>query len=176
MLLRNFRFLFFFFYGLVKYLPTPVGEVLRWLLLKCCFKKLGWRTFLREGIAIWYPRGISIGSNCTINEMVYLNGAGGLEIGNWVRIAHGASFISEDHVFTDPTVPIALQGAVHGKIQIGDDVWIGAGARILRGVTIGSGAVIGASCVVTKDVPPMAIMVGNPARLMGYRGESIGGS
>ncbi|WP_010076466.1 CatB-related O-acetyltransferase [Clostridium cellulovorans] len=55
------------------------------------------------------------------------------------------------------------------ECEIGNDVWIGAGANILRGVTIGNGAVIGASSVVTKDVPPYAIVVGNPAKIVRLR-------
>lgn len=55
------------------------------------------------------------------------------------------------------------------KCQIGHDVWIGAGASILRGVTIGNGAVIGASSVVTKDVPPYAVVAGNPGRVIRMR-------
>ena len=54
-------------------------------------------------------------------------------------------------------------------IQIGNDVWIGAGACVLRGVNVGHGAVIGANAVVTKDVPPYAIVVGNPGRILKYR-------
>lgn len=53
--------------------------------------------------------------------------------------------------------------------KIGNDVWIGSGANILRGVTIGDGAVIGASCVVTKDVPPYTIVVGNPGHILRMR-------
>ena len=53
-------------------------------------------------------------------------------------------------------------------IRIGDDVWIGAGAIILPGVTIGEGAVVGAGAVVTKDIPPFAIVVGNPAKIIRY--------
>ena len=59
----------------------------------------------------------------------------------------------------------------HRKPQpaIGNDVWIARGAIVLRGVTIGDGAVIAAGSVVTKDVPPFAIVAGNPARLLRYR-------
>lgn len=56
-------------------------------------------------------------------------------------------------------------------IEIGNDVWFGAGAIVLRGITIGDGAVIGAGAVVTKDVPPYAIVAGNPARIIRYRFE-----
>ncbi|MDM5298343.1 CatB-related O-acetyltransferase [Bacillus pumilus] len=56
-----------------------------------------------------------------------------------------------------------------GDVQIGHDVWIGYGASIMSGVSIGNGAVIGANSVITKDVPPYAIVAGNPQRLMKYR-------
>jgi acetyltransferase-like isoleucine patch superfamily enzyme len=56
-------------------------------------------------------------------------------------------------------------------VVIGNDVWIGTGAIILRGLSVGDGAVIGAGAVVTKDVPPYAIVAGNPARVIKYRFE-----
>lgn len=57
----------------------------------------------------------------------------------------------------------------NGNVVIGNDVWIGERAMILSGVTIGDGAVVGASALVTKDVPPYAIVGGNPARIIRYR-------
>lgn len=66
-----------------------------------------------------------------------------------------------------------IQGhpASKGDIHIGSDVWAGAECIVLSGVTIGDGAVIGARSVVNKDIPPYAIAVGNPARVIGYRFE-----
>lgn len=58
-----------------------------------------------------------------------------------------------------------------GDIKIGNDVWIGVDCIIKRGLTIGNGAVIGANSVVTKDVPPYAIVVGSPAKIIRYRFE-----
>ncbi len=55
------------------------------------------------------------------------------------------------------------------RVTLGPDVWLGPGVIVLPGVTIGAGAAIGAGAVVTKDVPPFAIMVGNPARLLRFR-------
>ena len=58
-----------------------------------------------------------------------------------------------------------------GDVIIGNDVWIGAGAVILSGISIGDGAVIGAETVVSKDIPPYAVVVGNPMRIVKYRFE-----
>jgi acetyltransferase-like isoleucine patch superfamily enzyme len=67
-------------------------------------------------------------------------------------------------------VPIAQQGITRQGIVIGEDVWIGCGARILDGVQIGNGAVIGAGAVVTRSVPDYCIAVGVPAKVVGRRG------
>lgn len=159
---------FFTLYGLVKYLPPPVGDVLRFCVLKCFLGSIrSWR--IKDGATFWFPRGIRIGRHVTINEGVFLDGYGGLEIGDNCRIAHGCSFISEDHVFTDPSVPIRMQGKVAARIVIGADVWLGTGAKVLKGVTIGDGCVIGAGAVVTRDLAPFSIAVGIPARVVGRR-------
>ena len=62
-----------------------------------------------------------------------------------------------------------LQGWDHEEVVIEDDVWVGANAVIMPGVRIGKGAIISASTVVMKSVPPYAIMAGNPGRLVGWR-------
>lgn len=56
-----------------------------------------------------------------------------------------------------------------GQIRIGNDVWIGASAQVMSGVSIGNGAVVGAGAIVTRDIPPFAVVGGNPARLIRYR-------
>ncbi len=85
-------------------------------------------------------------------------------IGKWVTItdnAHGNS--NKECLFTPP-----LQRNLYSKgaVVIGENVWIGDKATILPGVTIGDGAIIGASAVVTKDIPPYSVAVGNPARII----------
>lgn len=112
---------------------------------------------------------IVIGRNCTIQYGCLLYGVGGLEIGDDVRMAAYTVVTPMNHVFSDPDVPIRLQGESALGIRIGSDVWIGTGVKITDGVTIGNGCVVGAGSVVTRDMPPMSIAVGVPARVVRVR-------
>jgi acetyltransferase-like isoleucine patch superfamily enzyme len=114
------------------------------------------------------PNGyIRIGAGSSIGQYVMLYGTGGLEIGNNVMVAAYTSIIASSHRFDKPEIPMNAQGVVARGIRIGNNVWIGAGARILDGVTIGDGAVVGANAVVTRDVPAGRRVAGVPARVLG---------
>lgn len=119
-----------------------------------------------------YGGEIVLGEHCSINPFCVLYGHGGLHIGNYVRIATHCVFVPANHVFDDPDIPITRQGLTTKGIRIDDDVWLGAGCRVLDGVVIGRGAVVAAGSVVTKDVPPMTIVAGVPARMIGRRGAT----
>ena len=124
---------------------------------------------------------IDIGKNTygTINALMF-NRDSKLIIGSYCSIAPQVSFIvSADH-FTNhiSSFPIKVkileepyEGVSKGDIVVGDDVWIGYGATILSGVHIGQGAIVAAGAVVTKDVPPYAIVGGVPAKVIKYRFE-----
>ncbi len=113
---------------------------------------------------------IIIGDNVLINAGGYLSGEGELIIHDHVLIGPNVCIISAGHACHDPGCLIQKQGLTYGRIVIGKDVWVGGGAVVLQGVSIGEGAVIGAGSVVSRDIPPYAIFVGNPARFMRYRG------
>lgn len=110
------------------------------------------------------------GCNITVGEDFYANfnlvilDVAPVTIGDRVMIAPNVSIYTAGH----PVHPASrASGYEYGRpVTIGDDVWIGGSAAILPGVTIGSGAVIAAGSVVTKDVPPMVIAAGNPCRVM----------
>lgn len=101
-------------------------------------------------------------------------------IGSFTSIAPNVSFVSrEDHAcIAHPGLVATYQftgypaGTSRDEIVVGSDVWIGRNAVILGGVTIGHGAIIGAFSVVAKDVPPYAVVVGNPARIKRFRFET----
>lgn len=160
----------FFFYSFVKYIPAPIGNVLRYIILKPFFKKVSWCRF-NEGVTVYMPYRITVGKHCSFNEWIWIDGAGYIEIGNWVRIGHRTSIISGDHKFSELGSEIKKQGATISKIVIKDNVWISANVTILSGVTIEEGAIVAAGSVVTKDVPKNAIVGGVPAKLIKYRNE-----
>ncbi len=116
-----------------------------------------------------YEGYIEIGENCSLHEFSIIAGNGGVKIGNFVRIASGVRIFASQHVFSSKGIPIYLQGIISKGIIIEDDVWIGTNVIILDGVTIGKGSVIGAGAVVTKDIPPFSIAVGNPAHVIKKR-------
>lgn len=142
---------------------------------KCEFTR-GGKIFIGENTKIsrWscfkeYGGYIKIGNNCTVNSFCHLSGNGGIEIGDNVRIATQCVIVSANHIFDSVNIPICQQGENREKIIIEDDVWLGAGVKVLMGVKIGRGAVIGAGAVVNKDIPPYAIAVGVPCTVINIR-------
>ena len=115
-------------------------------------------------LGIYENAWIRIGENVVINNGTILSARLGIEIGDGTGIGYHCLFLDSDGHPLAPGLPIN-----EGPIRIGSDVWIGSRAIILSGITIGNGAVIGAGAIVTRDVPPYAIVAGNPARLIRYR-------
>lgn len=106
--------------------------------------------------------GVVIGRNCMITIKDELRIGDNTIIGGYVQI------IDHNHGFQKNKL-IKEQDAEIRRVYIGGDVWIGSGAKVLRGVAIGKGAVIGANSVVVRDVPPYAVVGGVPAKIIKYR-------
>ncbi|HTD64825.1 MAG TPA: acyltransferase [Verrucomicrobiae bacterium] len=137
---------------------------------------IGRRTSLLMGLHIQVrgrPRidkpGIVIGNHTVINAGCHLDGRGGLVIGNNVSVSPGVWIITDEHDVNDPLFPEVL-----APVRIEDHAFIGSKAMILPGVTIGRGAVVGAGAVVTRDVAPLHVVVGVPARTIGQRRSEPG--
>ena len=91
---------------------------------------------------------------------------GPVTIGNHVNLAQGITVTALNHNFSDTEKRIDEQGVNTTPVVIGDDIWIGANAVILPGVTIGSHSVVAEGSVVTKDVPPHSLVAGVPAKII----------
>lgn len=126
----------------------------------------------KENCVVFATSGtIRMGHRCAVGRGTELIAhRSSIHIGDNVRIAANVFISGTDHRFDDPTRPIVDQGYVFEPVTLGDDVWVGFGACILPGVTIGRGSIVAAGAVVTKDVPDYAIVGGVPAKLIGTRG------
>ena len=136
--------------------------------------ELGTRVHIYRGTIIEVGHGgsVVVGESSHIQTNCNLKGfVSDLRIGSHVQIAPQCTFSPYEHNFDDLAMPIRDQGLrSKGPIIVEDDAWLGVGVRVLEGVTIGTGSIIGAGSVVTQDIPPFAIAVGVPARVVGYRG------
>ncbi len=112
---------------------------------------------------------VEIGAKTVIGQEVTISAYQRVRIGEECVIADRVMFIDFDHVVVDPEKPIRLQGIYKRDVVVGSNVWIGYGAQLLRGVSVGDNAVIGASAVVTRDIPANAVVAGSPARVVRMR-------
>lgn len=133
-------------------------------LLKGGQASLGHRVFLGRGAEIQARWGkLSIGPGTTINHFSRVVAFESITIGARCAIAQFVSILDHDHAYQGNE---GMDGYKTAAITIGDDVWIGDKATILRGVTIGNRARIGSGAVVTRDVPADCLAVGVPARIL----------
>lgn len=136
---------------------------------------LGWRigreSSIHQGLVVYGGRGrVSIGERSTVQIGCMFLGAGmeDLTIGNDVAIAYRVTILLGSHDIRARDFHMIL-----APVRIEDHVFIGANAIILAGVTLGQGCVVGAGAVVGKDVPPYAIVAGNPAKVVGERPRDL---
>ena len=104
-----------------------------------------------------------IGQECTISAYQHVR------IGEQCVIADRAMFIDFDHGVVEVERPIRQQGIYKRDVVVGSNVWIGYGACVLRGVSVGDNSIVGTNSVVTKDVPANAVVAGIPARIIRMR-------
>ena len=143
-------------------LAEPESEEYYKLMYELFNHQIGEKSTIRNPVTVVEPNKVKMGKNSIIMNNALLMASGGIEIGDCTMIAAHAKLISNDHDLYDRSILTMV------PIKIGNHVWIGAGATILKGVTVGDHAIIGGGSVVNKDVPPYAVVVGNPAKVVKY--------
>ena len=126
--------------------------------------KVGENCVVEQPLFCTYGYNTTVGDNFFMNVYGKLMDSGKITIGNNVFIAPNVSIITEEHAMD--AVQRAQGLEYTHPVTIGDNVWICTGAIVLPGVTIGDNSVIGAGSVVTKDIPPNSLAVGNPCRVI----------
>lgn len=125
---------------------------------------IGADTEIRPPLFVDYGKYLTIGERCFINFNLTALDVAPITIGDDVQIGPGVQLLTPTHPVEPGPRRDKLEAAQ--PISIADNVWIGGGAVILPGVTVGENSVVGAGAVVTRDVPPNTVVVGNPARVV----------
>lgn len=120
----------------------------------------------------YYKNTLRVGRGSWIGQGAFLHAAGGIEIGEIVGVGPKVAILTSTH--EEPSAEAPERPIMHGPlhfapVRLEDGCDIGVGAILLPGVTVGRGAQVGAGAVVTRDVPPRAVVIGNPARLLRQR-------
>ncbi|WP_115162437.1 acyltransferase [Kocuria rosea] len=161
--------------------PGPLQTLVRTVLRKFAVRgnvSLGTNVRAGRGAVIAAPHHLTVGDNVSVGpySVVQVDGS----IGEWTLIGMYVQIVGKnDHAIDEVGVPIRMSARVGDRaaqpsdaVHIGRDVWIGASSIVLSGVRIGTGSIIGAGSVVTKNIPDFSIAVGNPARVIGRRFSS----
>lgn len=124
-------------------------------------------TDLRVNMPCVFNNRVTVGNHCNFNGFV-VQGEGTLQIGNYFHSGVECMVITSNHNYEGEAIPYDGTN-ICKTIKIGDFVWFGNRVTVVGDVTIGDGAIIAAGAVVTKDVPALSIVGGNPAKIIKYR-------
>jgi len=131
---------------------------------------LGDEAWIEKGAVLWaFGGSITLGRRVFIGPHAAIYGHGGVEIGEWSMVSMNAVILSSNHRIPPMDRCMSWEADELRPTRVGRDVWIGANAVILGGVTVGDGAVIGAGSVVSRDIGPGCVVAGNPARVLRTR-------
>ena len=143
-------------------LATPFSEEYFSLMKELFYNQIGENSIIYNQLTVVRPKNVTIGKNVTVMNGVLMMSAGGITIEDNVMIAANVQLISNNH---DPYDRYVITCK---PILIKEGAWIGAGATILPGVTIGKYAIIGANSIVSKNIPDYGVAVGSPAKVIKY--------
>ncbi len=152
--------------------PVFFGKGLQLQIAKGAEIRFGRFCWIGDGTKIRSHEGfVDIGAKTVFGQECTVSSFREVKIGEQCVIADRAMFIDFDHGVVEVERPIRLQGIYKRDVSVGHNCWIGYGACILRGVTVGDNAIVGTSTVVTKDLPANAVAGGVPARILRMRDE-----
>ena len=154
-------------FGNVVINKIPSRHIRKWF-YQLLGAKIGKNTFPCRRVEVLLPLGLELGDRVAVGWFAELDARGGITVGNDTNISSHVKLITGSHDVDDPGYTADFQ-----PIKVGHHCWIGTGAIVLQGVTIGDGAVVAAGAVVTKDIPKYEIWGGVPAKYIRDRSEDL---
>jgi putative colanic acid biosynthesis acetyltransferase WcaF len=148
---------------LVHLSPHPFYAWRRWV-LRLFGAKIGPHVRVAASTYIYMPWNVEIGAWAAIGPEVFVYSLGRVRIAERATVSYRSHVCAGTHDFTDPAMPL-----LKPSVTIANDAWVGTEAFIGPGVTVGSGAIVAARAVVVKDVAPLDMVGGHPARVIGQR-------
>jgi len=128
---------------------------------------IGERTWLNVNGKVKDFKHIKIGNYCYIGRNNLLSSSFELIVCDYVMTSNDCKFLGSNHIYNNPLKPYIATGTTNNDtLRVGVNVWVGAGSIVLGAVEIGHGSIIGAGSVVTKNIPPFSIAVGNPCKVI----------
>lgn len=156
------------YYSIVIFVNTfinklPSRHIRKWS-LELLGAKIGRRSVICRRTEVLFPKGLSVSDDVAVGWWVDLDARGGISIDHDTNISSHTTFITGSHDIDNPKFEAKFL-----PIKIGHHCWVGTGAMVLQGVTIGDGAVVAAGAVVTKDIPSNEVWGGVPAKFIRTR-------
>ncbi|MCX7749013.1 MAG: acyltransferase [Clostridia bacterium] len=171
-------FFLLLYYWVARHLPSSSAPYslgakhIRSFICRRIFKRAGRNINIEHGAFFASGFDIEIGDNSGLGLNCRITGP--LKIGNDVMMGPDVMIFTQNHETSRLDIPMWKQTAPKKAVVIEDDVWIAARAIILPGITIHKGSIIASGAIVTKDVPPYAVVGGNPAKIIKFRNENSG--
>lgn len=154
-------------WGNVVWNKIPSRHLRKWF-YQALGARIGKRSFPCRRVEVLFPKGLTLGDGVAVGWFAELDARGGIAVGQDTNISSHAKLITGSHDIDDPDFTADFR-----PISIGHHCWIGTGAIILQGVSIGDGAVVAAGAVVVKDIPEYEVWGGIPARFIRKRSTNL---
>lgn len=166
------RFVKYLYYPIVLFgnviiNKIPSRHIRKWF-YQLLGAKIGKNTVICRRADVLFPKGLRLADDVSIGWFVDLDGRGGIYIDHDTNISSHTKLITGSHDIDDPQFSASFL-----PIRIGHHCWVGTGAIVLQGVTIGDGSVVAAGAVVTKDIPPFEVWGGVPAKYIRNRNKDF---
>lgn len=159
-----------FLFKLVRNQENYLAMFVRYVCVKNCAKTCGDNVAIFSNVYLFNMQNLELGDNVSIHPMCYIDASGGIQIGNDVSVAHACTILSEEHIYTALDRNIKDQGVRLKATTVSNNVWVGAGARILAGCYLEEGSIIASGAVVKNKVKGNTIVGGVPAKFIKERG------